>query len=196
MANLFEKKAPVKSATAKKDDKVSVAVAGSEFAKKLKAFKEMKVQMNNLKANLADVQAEILSVGKEEWYKLYQSMMRNPESFRLKSDDGEAILIMPKDQCLSIGEDRAKELQEKYGDSIVTEETTFSFNPEILNLHGEKLSALIQSAKFLTDAEKDALVVPTTTVSVKKGAINEVFTTGKGNVEEFLSDIQPIVAIK
>ncbi|MEI6578383.1 MAG: hypothetical protein WCN92_02835, partial [Eubacteriales bacterium] len=105
-------------------------------------------------------------------------------------------LIMPKDQCLSIGEDRANELKEKYGETIVAEETTFSFNPDILNLHGEELSALIQSATFLTEKEKEDLVVPTTTVSVKKGAINEAFTTGKGKVEEFLSDIQPIVAIK
>jgi len=195
--NLFEKKGTVESkGAAKKDDKVSVLVAGKEFAKKLKAFKDLKTQMNNLKANLADIQSEILTVGKNEWINLYKKMMRNPESFRLKSDDGEAILVMPKDQYLSIDENRAKELQEKYGETIVTEETSFMFNSEILNTHGAKISALIQSAKFLTDAEKDALVVPVTTIKVKKGAIEEVFTTGKKNAEEYLSDIQPIVALK
>jgi hypothetical protein len=196
MANLFAKKAPVAEKPAKKDDKISVVVPGADFSKKLKTFKEKKAQMNNLKAEIADIQGEILAVGKEEWIKLYQKMQRNPESFRLKDEGNEAILIMPKDQCLSIGDERAKELQEKYGESIVNEETTFAFNSDLLNKYGEQLSNLIQSADFMTDEEKEALVVPSTTVAIKKGAVNEAFTTGEGKVEEYLADIQPIVAIK
>ena len=61
--NLFAKKAPVETKTAKKDDKISVVVPGADFSKKLKTFKEKKAQMNNLKSEIADIQGEILAVG-------------------------------------------------------------------------------------------------------------------------------------
>ena len=194
--NLFSKKGTVEVKPVKKDDKLSVTVPDDDFVKKLESFKKLKAQMNNLKAEIADVQGEILTVGKQEWMKLYEKMQRNPESFKLKDKNGESVLIMPKDQCLKISSERAEELKQLYGDDIVSEETTYSFNSELLNKYGSELSDLIQSATFMSDDEKDSLVVPETTVAVKKGAINEAFTTGEGKVEEYINNIQPIVAIK
>jgi hypothetical protein len=167
----------------------------------MKEWEEKKKQYKNLKSDIDDLQGDILAVGKAEWLKLYEKMQRNPESFRLKSEDGSAVLVMPKDQYIKISDERAEELKAKYGEKIVNEQTKVSFNDELLNQFGEVISNVLNSEEFrkktgMTQEQVDALFVFETSIGVKKGAIDEAFTTGEGKVEDYITDINPVVALK
>ena len=196
-SNLFAKKS-VTTATpaAKKDAKPIVKIVGAEFAEAVAALKTKKKEMSNLKTEVALLTEQVKTEGTAQFIRMYAEKKHNPDSFNLQSETGEMVLVMPKDAYPKITPERAEELKEVYGADIVTESTVYKFNPELLEKYAEQLSKLIWSAKFLTTEEKEALVIQETEITVRKGAIDDAMTTGKGNVETYLADINPQIAIK
>lgn len=197
MASIFDKaKKNTAAPTAKKDDKVVVNISGKDFDEKLARFNALKREMANLEAEVATLEGDIKGIGAEKFIELYTSSQRNPGSFKLASESGEKIMIIAMDRYLKIDQEKADALRAAYGDKIVTENTIFSFEPTLLNKFGAQISKLIEKATFMSDEEKDALIVATTKLEVAKGAIDEAMTLGKGDVETFLSDIQPVMQAK
>ena len=200
--NPFAQKAtPNTKTAAKKSSRPQVTIKGAEFADTVAKFKKAKTDLANAKADLETAQGIIKDLGTTEFIRLYAENKRNPDSFDLLTEakdpnDVLAVMIQPKDAYKILSPERAQELQEIYGEDVVVEETTFSFDPKILGDHAEALGKLIMSAKFLTPEEKVNLIKHNTTVSIKKGAIDEAMTTGKGDVEKFLREIDPTIAIK
>ena len=190
-------KAKAKVATPKKDDKLTVVIPGAEFSKSLARFNQLKVEVANLTTELKELDGSIKEIGVEKFVELYDSMKRNPGTFKLASDDGDKVMLIAMDRYISVADDiRANELKESWGDEIVEENVTYSFNNELLTKHQDKIEELLMSADFLSEKEKEELIVGSTKYNVKKGAINDAMTVGKGKIVDFLGDIQPVVQLK
>jgi len=195
--NLFaKKKATAKATTPKKDDKTIVVVPGEDFATQLARFNELKASVANLTAELKGLEGDIKGEGVERFIELYETGKRNPGSFKLASNKGDKVMVIAMDRYLKVDEERATELIEEFGEDIVTENTTFAFNNTLLDKYQEQISEMIMTAEFMSDVEKDNLIVATNTFAVKKGAINEAMTLGKGEVGNFLGSIQPVLQLK
>ena len=195
---IFGKKEVVgKKETAKKDLKPVAIVNGEDFADKLSKFNTIKDDIKNLTAEQKSIEGEIKATALEEYVKLYTSMKRNPESIKVQSERGDKVMfIVMKKYTGAVDEERATELREKYGEDFVEEKTELVMNNDLLNKYSEKLEALIMSANFMTEEEKEELFVNRVTYNIKSDAINEAFTCGDGNVEELITDIAPVLTLK
>ena len=196
--NMFAKKKATakKETTAKKDDKIIVVIPGSEFDEKLKRFNALKVETKNLEAELKGLEGDIKAEGVEKFVELYEKGQRNPGSFKIASDSGEKVMVIAMDRYLKVDDERAEELKEEFGEDVISEEYKFAFNGRLLEKFQEEISELIMNAPFMTDDEKAELIVTTVALSIKKGAINEAMTLGKGEVADFLGSIQPVLHLK
>lgn len=196
MASIFDKKTTVNATSTKKDEKVVVNITGKEFDEKLTRFNALKKEMANLEAEMATIEGDIKSTGATKFIELYSKTQRNPGSFKLASDSGAKVMVIAMDRYLKIDEQKANELRDNYGDRIVTETVTHAFNNVLLEKYADQISDLIMGADFMSDDEKGELVINTVKVEVVKGAIDEAMTLGKGKIEDYLSDISPVMALK
>jgi len=91
-------------------------------------------------------------------------------------------------------EERAEELQELYGEEIVTEDTTFSFDSLMIEKYGEVLSRLIEECEEIDEDDKERIIKATTKFSVAKGTIDKM--KEYGDVEVVMEAVKPVVALK
>ena len=195
--SMFAKAKQKATPKAKTDDKPVVIIPGEEFSKSLARFNELKTQVANLTTELKDLDGVIKEIGVEKFIELYEKLKRNPGTFKLASDKGEKVMVIAMDRYISVTDDvRATELKEAWGNEIVDENVTYSFNNELLTKHQNKIEELLMSADFLTDDEKESLIVGSTKYNIKKGAIDDAVTVGKGMFVDYLGDIQPVVSLK
>lgn len=186
-----------KTTTVKKETKPVAKVKGEDFAEKLAKFNSVKEEIKNLTAEQKSIEGDIKSTCLEEYVKLYTNMKRNPESIKVESEKGDKVMFMVvKKYTGAVDEERATELREKYGEDFVEEKSEVVFNNDLLNKYSEKLEALIMSADFLTEEEKEELFVNKVTYNIKSDAINEAFTAGNGDVDGLISDINPVLMLK
>jgi hypothetical protein len=194
---LGKKVVAAKKETVKKDTKPVAKVKGVEFADKLEKFNKLKEDIKNLTAEQKSIEGDIKSTALDEFVALYKAMKRNPETIKIESDRGDKVMFMVvKKYTGAVDEDRATELREKYGEEFVEEKSELIMSNALLNKYSDKLEALIMSADFMTDDEKEALFVNKVTYNIKSDAINEAFTAGNGDVEELISDINPVLMLK
>lgn len=185
------------TAKAKKDTKPVVKVTGEDFANDLKKFNELKDQIKDLTAEQKSIEGGIKETALDEFIKLYTDMKRNPETIKIESDNGDKVMfVVSKKYSGVVDEERAEELREKYDESFVVEETELVMDNGLLNKYSDQLEELIMSADFMTDEEKELLFVEKVKYSIKSDAINEAFTFGNGDVEELISDLNPVVMLK
>ena len=199
MANLFTK--AVKSATPKttkaKDEKVRLTVEDVNFFDKVQKLEELNDVMKSTKAKADMISDEIRDVAKNAWLNQYDKTGKNPESVMICQENGEDVaqlMFVPTDRYITITPERAEELQETYGQEIVEEETTFSFDSAMIEKYGEVLSQLIENCDGIKDTDKEKIIKATTKYSVAKGTIDK-FTT-YGDVNEVMEAVKPVVALK
>ena len=194
---LGKKVVAAKTTAVKKDTKPVAVVKGQDFAEKLSKFNGLKEEIKNLTAEQKSIEGEIKSTALDEYVKLYKSMKRNPESIKVESEKGDKIMFMVvKKYTGAVDEERATELREKYGETFVEEKSELIMSNDLLNKYSDKLEALIMSADFMTEAEKEELFIQKVTYTIKSDAINEAFTAGDGDVEGLISDISPVLMLK
>jgi hypothetical protein len=200
MANLFakaKKSAPAKTTKAK-DEKVRIKIEDTSFFDKIEKLEVLQDQMKVAKAKADMISDELRDLGKTEWAKLYDQTGKNPGSVMLEhvneSDDVAQLMFVPSDKYITITPERAEELQETYGEEIVEEETTFSFDSTMIEKYGEILSRLIEESDEIKEGDKEKIIKATTKYSVAKGTIDK-FTT-YGDVNEVMEAVKPVVALK
>jgi len=200
MANLFakaKKVAPAKTAKAK-DEKVRITIEDEAFFNKIQKLEVLNDQMKVAKAKADMISDELRDLGKSEWAKLYDSTGKNPGSVMLEhvsaTDDVAQLMFVPSDKYITISPERAEELQETYGEEIVEEETTFSFDSSMIEKYGEILSRLIEESDEIKDADKEKIIKATTKYSVAKGTIDKFSTYG--DVNEVMEAVKPVVSLK
>lgn len=186
-----------KTSKVKKDTRPVAIVKGQDFAEKLKNFNALKLEIKNKTAEQKSIEGDIKSTALDEYIKMYTSMKRNPETIKVESENGDKIMfVVAKKYSGSVDDERAEELREQYGKDFVEEKSELIMNNNLLNKYSEKLEELIMSADFMTDEEKEELFIEKVTYSIKPSAIDEAFTSGNGNVEDLINDINPVLMLK
>ena len=198
MANLFAKakKEAVSKPTAKADSKIRVTVDGDMFNK----IQQLEILNDRMKADKAKadiISDEVRDVAKTEWAKLYQKTGKNPGSIMIEAKDKldiAQVMFIPQDKYISINADRAESLREEFGDSIVEETTTFSFDETMIEKYGEVLSQLIEQSSDIDEADKDKIIKAVSKFTIAKGTIDVM--KGFGKINEVMDAIKPVVMLK
>ena len=199
MGNLFakaKKVAPAKTTKAK-DEKVRLVVEDPTFFSKVEKLEALNDQMKAAKAKADMISDELRDVAKTEWLNQYERTNKNPESVMIcQSQDGDTaqFMFIPMDKYITITADRAEELQETFGEEIVEEETTFSFDSAMIEKYGEILSRLIEESDEIKESDKEKIIKATTKYSVAKGTIDKFATYG--DVVEVMEAVKPVVSLK
>lgn len=198
MNTLFDKLSKNASSkkTVKKNDKPIIKIKGEDFDNSLKSFVSLKTQSEEIKTQLTFIQEFIKNETLKKWYDLYKDNKSYPGSVLVSSDSESSYMFAPSDKYLSINDERAEELKNKYGDDIINEDVIFTFNNQLLEKYADVLSDMIQNSNLISDDDKDNLIVATKNISISKGSIEKALTIGNGDVEEFLSDINPIYTLR
>ena len=199
MASLFEKakkSAPVKPSKGK-DEKVRLVVEDPTFFSKVEKLEELNDQVKAAKAKADMISDELRDVAKTEWLNQYERTNKNPESVMIcqsQNDDTAQFMFIPMDKYITITAERAEELQETFGEEIVEEETTFSFDSAMIEKYGEILSRLIEESDEIKESDKEKIIKATTKYSVAKGTIDKFSTYG--DVNEVMEAVKPVVSLK
>ena len=199
MANLFakaKKAAPAKT-TAAKDKKIRLQVTDPTFFSKVEKLEQLNDTLKSAKAQADMISDEIKDMAKSEWVDYYSQTGKNPESVMIVQEvagDTASVMFIPTDKYITVTEARAEELRETYGEEIVEEETTFSFDSAMIERYGEVLSMLIENCADITDADKEKIIKATTKYSVAKGTIDKL--NQYGDVTEVMEAVKPVVALK
>jgi hypothetical protein len=199
MASLFDKaKKVAPKKTAKKDDKVRVRLDNPDFFGKIEKLEQLNDTLKSAKAKADMISDEIRDISKSEWVKLYGETKRNPGTIFVEAvndlDDTAQVMFIPMDKYITINEERAEELRETYGDEIVEEETTFSFDSVMIEKYGEILSKLIEESDEIDEKDKERIIKATTKFSVAKGTLDKMVEYG--DIELVMEDIKPVVSLK
>jgi len=202
--NLFSaaKETGTKKDPKSKDQKVRIRAKDPDFFEKIKRLQDLQEQMKRDKAEADMISDEIKELSKAEWARLFDKTGKNPGSVMVDSKsklDTAQVMFVPSDKYISINEDRAAVLTEKYGDDIVTEATTYSFNSEMIEKYGEVLSTLITDCDDIEEEDKSKIIKAEVNFSVTKGSIDkmkEYSESTEVDITEVMEDIQPVVALK
>ena len=198
MASLFDKAkkaAPVTKAA--KDKKIRLQVADPNFFSKVEKLEQINDRMKSDKAVADMISDELRDLAKAEWIAQYEKTNKNPESVMIVQDvDGDtaSLMYVPSDKYITVTEARAEELRETFGEEIVEEETTFSFDSQMIEKYGEVLSMLIENCPDIADVDREKIIKATTKYSVAKGTIDKL--NQYGDVSEVFESVRPVVSLK
>lgn len=196
--NLFskaKKAAPVTKAA--KDKKIRLQVTDPTFFSKVEKLEQLNDRMKSDKAQADMISDEIKDLAKSEWLDYYTQTCKNPESVMIAQEvagDTAQVMFIPMDKYITVTEARAEELRETYGEEIVEEDTTFSFDSTMIEKYGEVLSMLIENCAEISEADREKIIKATTKYSVAKGTIDKL--NQYGDVTEVMEAVKPVVALK
>jgi hypothetical protein len=197
--SLFEKAkktaAPVTKSA--KDKKIRLQVTDPTFFSKVEKLEQINDRMKSDKAVADMISDELKDIAKAEWCEYYSQTGKNPDSVMIVQevgDDVSQLMLVPSDKYITVTEARAEELQETYGQEIITEETTFGFDPTMIEKYGEILSRLIEECGEISEKDKEKIITATTKYSVAKGTIDKL--NQYGDVQEVMEAVKPVVALK
>jgi len=199
MANLFEKAKNTTSTPVKKNDKVEVNVNEKEFYNSLSRLAKINAQMDDLKAEAVILSADVKNRGISEFQKLYEEKNKFPGSFVIKSSMDKApdasMMFIPVDKYITIDTVRANELKKEYGNKIVSENTVYTMDAELVEKYGDVISDLIEKCKKITPEDKEKLISAKVEYGVAKGTISELHTFAK-KMGAVIEDVKPIFQLK
>jgi hypothetical protein len=191
------KKNQVEKTKSAKDKKIRLQVTDANFFSKVEKLEQLNDTLKSAKAQADMISDEIKDLAKTEWAQYYDKTGKNPESVMIVQEvagDTAQVMFVPSDKYITVTEARAEELRETYGEEIVEEETTFSFDSAMIEKYGEVLSMLIENCADITDADKEKIIKATTKYSVAKGTIDKL--NQYGDVVEVMEAVKPVVALK
>ena len=198
MANLFNKaKTTAPKTAAKKDEKVRINLNDPDFFTKVYKLEILQDRMKSDKAQADMLADEIKDLSKEEWVRLYEKTGKNPGSIFVESivnDQTAQVMFVPSDKYITVNADKAEVLVEKYGEDIIEEKTTFSFDNDMIEKYGEVLSNLIMSCDDISESDKEKIIKASTAYSISKGTIDKMKFFGP--IGEIMDEIKPVVALK
>jgi hypothetical protein len=197
--NLFAKAVKSAPTTKKaKDEKFRISINDSDFFDKVKNLQDYNNQLSSIKAKADMISGELKDIGREKWAELYQEMGKNPGTVMLEQisdeDDVAQLMFITQDKYITINEERANELKESYGEEIIEQDTTYSFDNAMIEKYGEVLSKLIMESDEIKESDKVKIIKATTKFSIKKGTIDNL--NDYGDVSVLMEEVRPVVAIK
>lgn len=202
--SLFEKaKGKAKPAAAKKGKEEIVITSEADF-KNIAELSRINDEIASLTAQKEMIYGDVKQLGVSKFVEKYEAEKKYTESFKIVvrkegSNDTAVVQIQPTDKYIKIDEDKATLLKNKYGEGIVDEQTTYSFDNDMLDKYGSIISKLIEDSKDIAEADKAKLIKADTKLAVKKGSIKEFRSNDnmrKFSVEEITNDLLPVFQIK
>lgn len=198
MPNLFAKakKTAVSKPAAKTDSKVRLTV-DVEMFDKIQKLELLNDRMKSDKAQADMISDEVRDTARSEWAKLYQKTGKNPGSVMIEAKKGldtAQVMFIPQDKYISINAEKAESLSEEYGDNIVEETTTFSFDETMIEKYGDVLSQLIEQSDEIDEDDKDKIIKAVSKFSIAKGTIDVMKDFGK--IDEIMEAVRPVVMLK
>ena len=197
--SLFTKAKKNQTTTVKssKDKKVRLQVTDPTFFSKVEKLEQLNDTLKSAKAQADMISDELRDIAKAEWVAEYERTKKNPESVMIVQEvagDVASIMMVPSDKYITVTEARAEDLRETYGEEIVEEETTFSFDSQMIEKYGEVLSMLIENCPDIAEADREKIIKATTKYSVAKGTIDKL--NQYGDVTGVMEDVKPVVSLK
>jgi hypothetical protein len=175
-------------------NRADAIVMANEFEENMAKWAELKQEEANIKAQSAQIEAEVKRVGRSIFIEKYQATNTRPENFEIVTANSLASAqFITQDNYLKVNDTQAEGLRSVYGDNIVEETIELGFNPDVLALYENEISTAIEKLKIPADA-KAKLISSTVVYKIAKGTIDYLATYGK--IEEVYNDIQPIVQVK
>ncbi len=183
--------------TAKKDEKPRVSINTPDFFDKIADLQELQENLKRDKAKADLLSEEIKEIGLESWIKMYEDQGRNPDTIMLESLNGSdtaQAMFSVTDKYIKIDEARSEQLKETYGEDIVTEETTFSFDPRLLEKYADIISDFIEKNADISKNDKAKLIVATTSYSVAKGVVDKL--DKYGDITTMVQEVRPVLMMR
>jgi hypothetical protein len=194
--NLF-KKAVSKAVKKEKNEKITISVEDPQFFKKVKDLEEIQDRMKSDKAKSDFISSDLKEIGKSEYCKVYNEIGKNPGSIvleQVEGDDVARLMYVPSDRYITINKERAEELSEIYGEDIVEEKVTFSFDNNMIEKYGEILSRLIEESDEIDETDKEKIIKATCVYSISGSTIDKL--KDYGDVSEIIEQVRPVVSLK
>jgi len=193
-SNLFaiaQQQAPEKKSS--KKDKETFQVKG--LKNELSRYEELKALIKNSEAEMEVIAGTIKQAGKEKFLEVFENKGKKPESFHI-ADGEEKVLYIVQDAYKGDRSGMSQEKIDLFADhpEILETTTTFTFNPDVVNRIGDKLSQVIMSSKLISDEDKKNLIIATSKTTIKKGTIENLMEFD--NPAMMFELIEPIVALK
>ena len=188
------------------DEKVRINIENygeaGEMFDKISELQDLQKQIK-IKQTKADlISDEIKVIGREEWAKLFAKKGDNPGSVMLECVDGlntAQCMFVPSDKFAGkIDEARSKDLQEKFGEEIVEEKTTYKFNSVMLEKYADIISDLISNSTEISDRDKDDIIEAEVVYSVKKGTLDKLnrIVPTDSSIKEVMDILNPVVMLR
>ena len=194
-ANLFQK--AKEKGVKKVAEKHEVVSLDPSFETSLSRMNEIDQTLAALKSEREILDAEVREASKQKMIGLYNEKKSFPGTLKVLA--GNMMLqFITMDKYIKIDQERASELSERYGNQIISEETVYSFNPDLLEKYSQVLSDLILNSKKIEEADKARLIESTTSIGITKGTVKNLRNEdyAKFNLSSVIEDIKPIFAIK
>ena len=202
MANLFTKaKSGAATKTTKaKQEKTRLSVPAdikNDFFEKIKELEKISDEIKSREARKDMISDEVKDIAKTEWIKSYKKTGVNPGSVMIESRNGvdtAQVMFVPQDKYISVNKDRVEQLIEVYGEDVIEEKTTFSFDNAMIEKYGEVISRMIEESDEIDEEDKAAIIKAASVFSIKKGTIDKLKEFGE--IEIVMEDVKPIVGIR
>lgn len=194
MANLFEKS---KKEAAKKVEKHEIVNISTAFEPEIARIAEIDAKIAELTAEKDTLRTGVLDVAKNEMIRLYTSKNIFPGSLKVVAGT-QSFLFITADKYITITEERANELSQKYNEELVSENTVFSLNTTLVEKYSQVLSDLIMNSNDITPEDKENLIESKVSWSITKGTIEKLrnATFSKFDLSEMIEDIRPVFSVK
>jgi hypothetical protein len=183
--------APAKSAKAEKE-----IVTINSIASDLERLAQVQEQIDSLSAEAKMLTESVKTESITAFVDLYEKKSKYPGSFNIEAGRA-SMLFIPMDKYISLNEERANELKDKYGAEMVEENTTYIMDSALIEQYGEEISNLIMKSKKIAEEDKARLISATTKYAVSKGTISVLSEKfGDFGIDEIVSDIKPVFSMK
>ena len=182
------------AAPAAKNQKETVVI--KSIASELERLAQVQEQIDALTAEAKLLTETVKSESVTAFIDLYEKKGSYPGSFNIEAGNA-SMLFIPNDKYISLNEERAEELQSKYGADIIEENTTYTMDAALIEKYGEEISNLILKSKKIAEEDKAKLIGATTKYSVRKGTISVITQKfADYGVDEVVMDIKPVFQMK
>ena len=168
----------------------------NSIASDMERLAQVQEQIDSLTAEAKMLTETVKSESINAFVDLYEKKSKYPGSFNIEAGKA-SMLFIPMDKYISLNEERANELTDKYGADMVEENTTYTMDSALVEQYGEEISNLIMKSKKIAEEDKARLISATTKYAVSKGTIS-VLTEKFGDfgIDEIVSDIKPVFSMK
>lgn len=197
--NLFASATKKVAKSAAKDDKDVVIFKGA-VSDAIKKYEEAKKAKAEAEAAMAQAESIIKPEAQAKFLEEYNKTGKRPESFILSGTGHESsLLYITMDAYKKIDEDRYNYLSDTYGDDIVSDNSEYVMDKDMIQKYGAQISAAIMKAKDIPEDDKLNIIKKVENFSVAKGTIDkmvDIAKRAKTTIATLFEEIVPTQQLK